>query len=219
MASRTLSSANQITILRLVFIALFAILEVDGRYEAALAILVAAALSDAVDGYVARVFHQETPLGVALDPIADKLLMATAFIILAFRGALPWWLTILVLSRDAGIILTALLISLVVGYRPFRPTPLGKASTVMQVLMVFVAVGSQIHFRVVTRAVVLAFTYATAAFTVASGIHYLVVVQHRYAQHTLEGTSDASPAQEGAAERESEKARRSADEQARTPAP
>jgi cardiolipin synthase (CMP-forming) len=205
MASRTLTSANQITILRLVFIPVFAILEMGGRYDAALAILAVAAISDIVDGYVARAFHQETPLGVALDPIADKLLMATGFVILAFRGALPWWLAIMVLSRDVGIIVTALLISLIVGYRPFRPTRLGKASTVMQVLMVLVAVGSQVHFPLLTHGVVVAGIYSTAAITVASGIHYLLVVQQRYAQLAGE---DASAALAPDADREAEKLRR-----------
>jgi cardiolipin synthase (CMP-forming) len=205
MASRTLTSANQITILRLVFIPVFAILEMDGRYGAALAILAAAALSDVVDGYVARVFHQQSPLGVALDPIADKLLMATAFVILSFRSALPWWLTILVLSRDVGIIVTALLISLIVGYRPFRPTRLGKVSTVMQVLMVLMAVGMQVHVPLLAKGVVMAGVYATAAITIASGIHYLLVVQQRYAQLAGEDSS-AAPARDE--DREAEKLRR-----------
>ena len=126
MASRILTPANQITILRLAFIPFFAILVVDQRYRGALAVLTAAALSDVVDGTVARLLKQETPLGVALDPIADKLLMTTAYLTLAFREALPWWLTIMVISRDAGIIITALLISLVAGYRPFSPDHFGE---------------------------------------------------------------------------------------------
>lgn len=201
MASRTLTSANQITILRLVFIPVFAILEVDGRYGAALVILILAAISDVVDGYVARAFHQQSPLGVALDPIADKLLMATAFVILSFRGALPWWLTILVLSRDVGIIVTALLISLIVGYRPFRPTRLGKASTVMQVLMVLMAVGMQVHVPLLAKDVVMVGVYATAGITIASGIHYLLVVQQRYAQFAGEDTSAATAHGEDPAEK------------------
>ena len=137
MASRILTPANQITILRLAFVPFFAILVVAQEYRGALAVLTAAALSDVVDGTVARLLKQETALGMALDPIADKLLMTTAYLTLAFREAIPWWLTILVISRDAGIIITALLISVVAGYRPFRPTILGKASTAAQVLTVF----------------------------------------------------------------------------------
>jgi cardiolipin synthase (CMP-forming) len=180
MASRTLTPANQITILRLVFVPLFAMFEVSRNYGWALAILLGAAASDVVDGLVARIFHEESPLGIALDPIADKLLLGTAFVVLSFRDALPWWLTILVLSRDVGIIMTALLISLVVGYRPFRPTVLGKLSTVFQVAVVFAAVADQVHVPLVTGRVVEMLAYLVAGFTVASGVHYLMIVQHRY---------------------------------------
>jgi cardiolipin synthase (CMP-forming) len=192
MVSRTLTPANQITILRLVFVPLFAIFEVGGDYGWALAILLGAALSDVVDGLVARRFHEESHLGIALDPIADKLLLGTAFVFLAIRGVLPWWLTIFVLSRDVAIIVTALLISLVVGYRPFRPTLLGKISTVCQVATVFVAVAFQVRVPLVTGFVVTACSYLVAVFTVASGVHYLMVVQQRYG-HRAQDDPPSSP--------------------------
>ena len=194
MSSRALTPANQITILRLVFVPVFAILVIERSYGWALAVLAAAALSDVVDGTVARIFHQESPLGVALDPIADKLLMTTAYLALAFRDALPWWLTILVLSRDVAIIMTALLISLVAGYRPFRPSILGKISTTVQVTTVFVAVGHQAHVPLARMVLLQVCIYFAAAFTVASGIHYLVVVRHRYAHHPVEGEPGAASA-------------------------
>jgi cardiolipin synthase len=186
MASRILTPANQITILRLAFIPFFAILVVAQKYRGALAVLTAAALSDMVDGTVARLLKQETPLGVALDPIADKLLMTTAYLTLAFRDALPWWLTILVIGRDVGIIITALLISLVAGYRPFRPTILGKASTAAQVATVFAAVSFQAHVPFVPEGLVQICVYLAAALTVVSGIHYVIVVRKRYGQHASE---------------------------------
>jgi len=182
MASRTLTPANQITILRLAFIPFFAILVVAQRYRGALAVLTAAALTDVVDGTVARLLKQETPLGVALDPIADKVLMTTAYLTLAFRDVLPWWLTILVVGRDAGIIITALLISLVAGYRPFRPTILGKASTAAQVVTVFAAVGSQARVPFVRAGLVHVCVYVAAALTIASGIHYAIVIRKRHGQ-------------------------------------
>jgi cardiolipin synthase len=186
MASRILTPANQITMLRLAFIPFFAILVVAREYGGALAVLTAAALSDVVDGTVARLLKQETPLGTALDPIADKLLMTTACLTLAFREALPWWLTILVISRDVAIIITALLISLVAGYRPFRPTILGKASTAAQVATVFAAVSYQAHVPFVPEGVVRICIYLAAALTVVSGIHYVIVVRNRYAQQAFE---------------------------------
>jgi len=186
MTSRILTPANQITILRLAFVPFFAILVVEQKYGGALAVLTAAALSDMVDGMVARRLKQETPLGVALDPIADKLLMTTACLTLSFREALPWWLTILVIGRDVGIIITALLISLVAGYRPFRPTILGKASTAAQVATVFAAVSFQAHVPFVPGSLVRICVYLAAALTVASGIYYVLVVRKRYGQHASE---------------------------------
>ncbi len=173
MSSRTLTLANQITVLRLVFAPLFGILVVDGHYRGALVVLCAAAVSDALDGTVARILHQETPLGVALDPIADKILMTTAFLTLAFQGALPWWLTIVVLSRDAGLVTTALLIILISGYRIFRPNILGKASTVVQVGTVFWAVACRAQLPFASQATLSLFIDLAAFLTAVSAISYL----------------------------------------------
>jgi cardiolipin synthase len=186
MPSRVLTPANQITILRLVFIPVFAILVIERNYGWALAALTAAAISDIVDGAVARIFHQESPLGMALDPIADKILMTTAYLVLAFRDVFPWWLTITVISRDVAMIVTAALISLVAGYRPLRPTILGKVSTTIQVATVFVAVAFQAGISLATPLLLRICIYLAAAFTVASGIHYLLVVRQRYSQHESE---------------------------------
>jgi cardiolipin synthase len=197
MPSRVLTPANQITILRLVFVPVFAILVIDRNYGWALGVLALAAVSDVVDGTVARIFHQESPLGVALDPIADKILMTTAYLVLAFRDALPWWLTILVLSRDVAIVMTAALIILVAGYRPFRPSILGKASTTVQVITIFFAVGHQAGIHLVSSLLLQVCIYLAAGFTVASGVHYLAVVRHRYAQREAEGESTSQSAPKG----------------------
>jgi cardiolipin synthase len=186
MSSRTLTPANQITILRLIFVPLFAILVLDHRYGASFVVLALAAVSDFVDGTVARICHQESPLGVALDPIADKILMTTAYLLLAFTGVLPWWVTILVLSRDVGILVTAAVISLVAGYRPFRPTLLGKVSTFVQVTTAFLAVAYEAHVPLVTRLLVRLSVYLAAALTVVSAIHYLIVARHRLSQPSTE---------------------------------
>jgi cardiolipin synthase (CMP-forming) len=190
MVSRTLTLANQITILRLVFVPLFAILVVQRRYGVALVVLGAAAVSDGVDGLVARVYHQQSPLGVALDPIADKILMTTAYATLAFRDALPWWITIVVISRDVAIVVTTLVISLVSGYRPFTPTLLGKISTCVQLSTVLVALGAAAGISVVSHRLVQALVYATAVLTAASGIHYLVALRH-YARTPSSGSGIA----------------------------
>lgn len=180
MSDRAFTVANQITTLRLIFVPLFAILVVDGHYRGALAVLIAAALSDIVDGRVARYFHQQSSVGIALDPIADKILMTTAYLVLSFRGALPWWLTFLVLIRDAGIIVTAALISLISGYRPFPPTFAGKACTACQVAAVLAAVSYEARVALMTPAVVESFVILAGILTVVSGIHYLIIGRRRY---------------------------------------
>ena len=191
MTTRILTPSNQITLLRLVFVPVFAILVLDQSYRAALAVLTAAAISDVLDGTVARLLKQVSPLGVALDPVADKILMTTAYLTLAFRDALPWWLTILVLSRDVAIILTALLISLVAGYRPFYPTSLGKASTVAQVVTIFAAVSHEAHVPHISAELVTLFVYLAAALTLASGIHYLIVGRQRYGRPEVEAPDES----------------------------
>ena len=183
MISQLGSAPNLLTLLRLIFVPLFAILELGRHYDWSLAVLALAAVSDVVDGTVARLFHQESELGIALDPIADKVLMAAAFILLAYHGVLPWWVTILVLSRDVAMVLTALLISLVAGYRPFRPTSLGRISTVFQVASVFAGVSYQVRLPLIEKPVLQLFTLLAAFFTVASGLHYLLVVRQLYAVH------------------------------------
>ncbi len=187
MSSPVLRPANQITLLRLIFAPIFAILVVNHDGRAALTVLVAAALSDAADGFVARRFHQQTPLGVALDPIADKVLMTTAFLVLAFRGILPWWLAIVVISRDAGILLTAGAISVVAGYRPFNPSLLGKASTVAQVATVFVSLAHRVGLPMASHLLVHSLIDLTAALAAASGLHYLYLTRHSFG---LQGSAE-----------------------------
>jgi cardiolipin synthase (CMP-forming) len=193
MTTRILTPSNQITLLRLLFVPVFAILVMDRHYRAALAVLMAAALSDVLDGTVARLLKQESPLGVALDPIADKILMTTGYITLALRGALPWWLTIIVLSRDVAIVMTAALISLVAGYRPFHPSLLGKFSTTAQVATLFAAVCRRAGVPYFTPGVLTVFIYLAAGLTVGSAIHYVFLLRQRYGRREIEEPTDSNP--------------------------
>ena len=190
MTTRILTPSNQITLLRLVFVPVFAIMVLEQHYRAALAVLVAAALSDILDGTVARLMKQESALGVALDPIADKILMTTGYLTLAFRGVLPWWLTIVVLSRDVAILATALVISLVAGYRPFHPSLLGKASTAAQVFTLFVAVCRQAQVPFITADVLTISIYLTAGLTLASAVHYVFLLRQRFGRREMELPSE-----------------------------
>ena len=191
MTTRILTPSNQITLLRLVFVPVFAILVVERHYRAALAVLMVAALSDILDGTVARLLKQESALGMALDPIADKILMTTGYLTLSFRGALPWWLTIIVLSRDVAIVATALLICLVAGFRPFHPSLLGKASTAAQVATLFFGVCRKARVPYMTTEVVTFFVYLTAALTVASAVHYVFLLRQNYGRHDVEDAAQS----------------------------
>src|SRR5215813_3098488 len=130
------TTANQLTILRIVFVPVFIILLVYHELGWALTIFVAAGLTDVLDGVIARRYGQKTSIGAVLDPIADKLLMTTSIIVLSlpqmqFPNTIPRWLMILVISRDVFILLVSLLIVLTVGWRTFKPSPYGKASTAL----------------------------------------------------------------------------------------
>src|SRR6266699_4900501 len=126
MTSRIFTVPNQLTFLRLGFLPFFIISIHYHRYDIALAVLIIAALTDGMDGLLARSLNQKTALGAYLDPIADKLLLSSSFVALALEGKIPLWLTILVLGRDVLILTTALVIMLVSGYRQFQPSIYGK---------------------------------------------------------------------------------------------
>jgi cardiolipin synthase len=163
---------NQITLLRLGFLPFFLILISYEHYKQALLLLVVAALSDGIDGLLARKLNQRSPLGAYLDPIADKLLLSSSFIILAFKQKLAWWLTIIVLSRDVLILMVAVVILLISGYRPFPPSIYGKLTTGLQILLVFMIVLSAAYphpqFALINHVLI----YAVTALTVFSAFHY-----------------------------------------------
>ncbi|HSC09116.1 MAG TPA: CDP-alcohol phosphatidyltransferase family protein [Steroidobacteraceae bacterium] len=136
---KNLTLANQLTILRIVLIPAFVLLVVYGYLGAALLVFSTAGLTDALDGLIARRAGQRTSLGAWLDPMADKLLLVTTFVVLTLPGIpltnhLPLWLTVLVISRDIVIVGVVAAINLAVGPRTFRPSLLGKATTAALIL-------------------------------------------------------------------------------------
>jgi cardiolipin synthase (CMP-forming) len=187
MTERAFTIPNQITLLRLVFVPFFAFLTLEGRYDYALVLALLAALSDFIDGWVARKFHQQSSLGVALDPIADKVLMGAAYIVMSLCGLLPWWLTALVLVRDGAILGSALLVTLFAGYRPLSPTYAGKASTVGQLAAVLAAVAWKAQFPWIGPLLVEACIYIAGGLTIISGIHYLVTGRQRIVRGPVRG--------------------------------
>jgi cardiolipin synthase len=179
MNSRIFTVPNQLTFLRLAFLPFFIIAIHYNRYMLALGILLAAGLSDGLDGLLARGLNQRTPLGAYLDPIADKLLMSSSFLILALHGKIKWWLVILVLGRDVLLLVAAAVILITVGYRPFPPSLYGKATTFFEILLIVLVLLLAVwpnHALWIARHVC---TYLVAAFVILSGFHYSIVVSRR----------------------------------------
>ena len=179
MRSRILTVPNQLTFLRLAFLPVFLIAIEYERYGLALGILVAAGISDMLDGLLARGLNQKTPLGAYLDPIADKLLLSSSYFILALKGKIAWWLTILVLGRDVLILVACAVILITVGYRPFPPSIFGKANTFFEILLVvLVLVLALVNNQILAGARDVC-AYLVAVFVALSGLHYSIVVSRQ----------------------------------------
>jgi cardiolipin synthase (CMP-forming) len=168
--------ANQLTLLRMLLIPAFVLLVVYGEFGWALIVFLVAGLTDAFDGVVARLTKQKTSLGEWLDPAADKLLLVTTFIVLTLPNIglvnrIPIWLTVLVISRDVGIVLTVAIVSLAVGPRTFRPSLLGKAATALFIITCVVVMFY--NYLGYTSPVVDVFIWASLAITLISGIDYI----------------------------------------------
>lgn len=181
MASNVVTIPNLLTLLRMVLIPVFAILLYYGYSGTSLVVFLIAGISDGVDGFVARRFNQESALGTIIDPIADKLLMTTAFIILTLPNILPqtkhlpvpFWVTASVIGRDVLIITVAGAINIMTGFRGFKPSYLGKLSTLVQVVAVtiilFAAVYGYTFFLPTVYTLVVLFAFL-------SGVHYIFFV-------------------------------------------
>jgi cardiolipin synthase len=172
MKGRIWTVPNQITLLRLGFLPFFLILISYERYEWALLVLVVAGLSDGVDGLLARRLNQRSSLGAYLDPIADKLLLSSSFIILAFKKQIAWWLTIIVFSRDILILVVAVVILLISGYRPFPPSIYGKMTTAFQIILVFTVVFSAAYPSFHLAKIIHLLVYGVTFFSIGSALHY-----------------------------------------------
>lgn len=171
--------ANQLTLMRLVFVPFVIINVVDGNYGWALALFIAAGISDGLDGLLARTLKQQTLLGEYLDPIADKLLLSSLFLVLSFMSHIPWRFTILVFTRDVGILIVSAVLYAAVGLRDFRPSIFGKLNTGAQIGAIFFVLLQEIHpmqWLMVTKQ---AFLWLTFLFTVLSGLHYIYLVGQR----------------------------------------
>ncbi len=171
-----LTFANQLTLLRLLLIPAFVILTIYHYLGWALATFVFAGATDLLDGLIARWSNSRTNVGAWLDPAADKLLLLTAFVVLTLPGLgltnrLPVWLTVVVFSRDIGIVLTVAVVNMAVGPRTFRPSMLGKIATGVYVVTGIVTMTFNYWER--TSALIDVCVYASLAIALLSGLHYI----------------------------------------------
>jgi cardiolipin synthase len=171
-----LTFANQLTLLRMLLVPAFAILVLYGYLGWALAVFVTAGVTDALDGLIARRAGQKTSLGAWLDPMADKLLLVTTFIVLTLpnlglTNRLPVWLTVLIIFRDVGIVLTVAIVNLAVGRRTFRPSIYGKIATATYIVTAVIAMLFNYlgYHSMLTDAAVL----ASLTITIVSALHYI----------------------------------------------
>ena len=174
------SFPNQLTLLRLIFIPLIVISLLEGNYRWALALLILAGISDALDGLLARLLRQKTLLGQYLDPIADKLLLSTLFLVLAIMRKIPWKFTVMVFSRDIAIVVTCAVLFVASSFRDFRPSVFGKANTLAQIVTVFLVMLREISPWIWVTYAKNVGLWATFAFTLISGIHYVFLAGHRW---------------------------------------
>ena len=163
---------NLLTLIRIILTPLFVIFMIQGKYLGALLAFTCAGLTDALDGLIARWLKQRTKIGAVLDPIADKALLSTSYVITAITHMIPPWLAVIVISRDIIILLGVLILFLFKGGVEIRPSILGKLTTLIQLGTIFlVLVESQMDY--VGGLVPIALVLCALA-TVASGLQYMI---------------------------------------------
>jgi cardiolipin synthase (CMP-forming) len=189
----TFTIPNLLSLFRMGLIPLFVILVMNGDLRKALLVFVVAGVTDALDGFIARFWHQQSPLGAYLDPMADKLLLTTAYVMLSIPSLnhgtrIPPWITILVIARDVLMVSVALVLYLAAGVKRFPPSVLSKVNTILQVaavVLVLVA-GSFPDLRSIELAADTTL-YLVAGLTVASGLHYIYLYSHKKVREELRG--------------------------------
>jgi len=181
-----LTLPNLLSVLRMAIVPLFVIAVLDGHLGQALLVFAVAGITDALDGFIARFWNQQSTLGTYLDPAADKLLLVTAYVVLAIPNlhpgyTIPAWVTALVITRDVVIVVVALILYLAAGVDRFPPSPISKVNTSVQVGAVILVLLSPLTVQLETAATIA--IYLVAALTLASGIDYI------YRANRMEGRS------------------------------
>jgi cardiolipin synthase (CMP-forming) len=166
-----MSVPNVLTILRILLTPLFLIVLLNHNYPLALLIFALAGISDALDGFIARYFNQRTLLGAYLDPVADKLLLVSAFVALAVLGVIPNWVTILVITRDVVIFLGIAIFTMTDKTYKISPSIVSKCTTTAQILLIILALFDPA--RTILPFLHAPMLWTVAALTIVSGLHYI----------------------------------------------
>lgn len=171
--SQLASIPNLLTMARLLLAPFIFRAILDGRHATALVLFAGAALTDGLDGLLARRFGQITSVGALLDPIADKLLLSGVYLVLAIAGSVPWWLVIVVLGRDVFLLASSGIVMLFTDLRRFQPSVWGKISTLVQIVCAIAWMLQNIGISPQLHNVAQALVWPTAAVTLWSGLYYI----------------------------------------------
>lgn len=162
---------NLITTIRIILAPIFIIYLLNDQFLEALYVFVIAGISDGADGLVARIFNQKSRLGAFLDPLADKILLVAAFVVLAVQSHIPSWLAVIVITRDLLILLGVLIVFLYRGHLKIRPSMLSKITTCLQLGTVFLVLVRN-HFHLFSNYAHFIY-WVTGIMTIVSGLHYI----------------------------------------------
>ena len=165
--------------LRLIFVPFIVNAVIDSNYGTALILFVLAGISDGLDGLLARALKQRTRLGEYLDPIADKLLLSSLFFALSIMHKIPWSVTVLVFSRDVGILVVAAVLYATTSLRDFRPSLFGKANTVTQIATLASVLLAAVYPAAWVTSLREAGFWLTRGLTLISWLHYTLTLPHR----------------------------------------
>ena len=166
------ATPNLLTFLRLCLAPFLVLAVLDGHFPTAFSLFVLAGVTDALDGLLARLLHQRTLLGQYLDPVVDKLLLSTLFLVLHHEGLISLRVTVLVFARDLGILMVAAVLHATTSIRNFKPSFLGKANTVAQILALASVILSEFWHPAWVIDLRSWSLSATVVLTIASGLHY-----------------------------------------------
>lgn len=183
------TAPNLLTLLRICLAPFLVAAILENRFELGFILFLGAGLTDALDGVLARILEQRTLLGQYLDPVADKLLLSTLFVVLMYKNLMPTEVTVMVLGRDVGILLVSAILYAAAGRREFQPSFFGKANTLAQVTAVALVLLHQLTqapWVVILRQFAL---YATMLFTVISGLQYAWIAAGRPGARAANGPS------------------------------